>query len=268
MAKRKKSDIRNYHNVIVNDNTNFATKEAFKNIRTGMLYTAKSGSCPVYGVTSTVAAAGKSMIIANLAVSFAQLGKKVILVDCDMRAPTQHKIFKVSNRIGLSEVLAGISEGNEGFVTTTDYDGVHIMTAGRIPPNPAELLSGDSLRILVATLKKEYDFIFLDLPPIGIVTDALVLSDIIDGYVFVVRAELDEKPALVSAVNKMEQAGAKIIGMVLNDVDGGKGGYYKSNYSSYHNYAKESYGSKENYDDDDDNDDIDDNDDVDVYDGI
>lgn len=257
MAKRKKSDIRNYHNVIVNDNTSFATKEAFKNIRTGMLYTAKNSKCPVYGVTSTVAAAGKSMIIANLAVSFAQLGKKVILIDSDMRAPTQHKIFKVSNRVGLSEVLAGINEGDEGFVTTTDYDGVHIMTAGRIPPNPAELLSGESLRNLIATLKKEYDFIFLDLPPIGIVTDALVLSDVVDGYVFVVRAELDEKQSLVSAVNKMEQAGAKIIGMVLNDVGGGKGGYYKSDYSSYHSYAKGSYGSKENDDDDDDDDDYD-----------
>lgn len=244
MAKKKKIEVRDYHHVLVDSGANFAGKEAFKNIRTGMLYTAKSGKNPVYGVTSTYAAAGKSVIVANLAVSLAQLEKKVILIDCDMRAPVQHKIFKVSNRVGLSEVLADIAEGDEGFVSTTDYSGLHIMTAGRIPPNPAELLSGESMRNLLETLKGKYDYILLDLPPIGIVTDALVLSDAVDGYIFTVRAEVDEKPVVKSAVTKMEQAGAKIIGMVLNDVGGSKEGYYKSGYNGYNHYSH--YGNYKN----------------------
>lgn len=218
MSKKHKKDMGNYHNLLAETDMCFAAKESFKNIRTGMLYTAKNCKCPIYGITSTANSAGRSLIIANLAVTYAQLGKKVMLIDCDLRTPTQHRIFNVSNRIGLVEVLMSINEGDDGFVTTTDYDGVHLMTSGRIPPNPSELLSSDTMRNLIETLKKEYDCIFLDLPSIAIVTDALVLSDIIDGYIFVVRKNLDEKQSLINAVNKMEQVGAKIIGMILNDV--------------------------------------------------
>ncbi len=230
MFGEKKTQHRSYRGILLDQNTDFAVTEAFKNIRTGMLYTANSDRHPVYGVTSAFSGAGKSSVIANIAISFAQLGKKTLLIDCDMRAPTQHKIFKTPNREGLSELLAGIVTDPDSAVVPTGYDHLSLVTSGRIPPNPVELLASDNFGNMIDCFKQEFDCIFLDLPPVGVVSDALVASKKVQGFVFVVRADTDDRVGVKESLKKLEHGGAAILGFVLNDVDIKKGNSYYSGY--------------------------------------
>lgn len=230
MLKKKKKTTVSYRDILVADGSNFMAVEAFKTIRTNLLYSAKGGKCPVFAVTSSFAHSGKSIVFANLAISFAKLGKKVLLIDLDMRCPVQHKIFHTDNRYGASEWLAEIpSDGAEAF-RKTEYENLYLMSAGRIPPNPSELLSSDSLRNTLDALKKDFDYIFLDLPPIGVVSDALVVSDHVTGYVYVVRAEYDNKSAVREGFDAMKKSGARLLGFILNDVSPSNDKHYGKKY--------------------------------------
>lgn len=232
MLKNKKKTSVSYRNVLVADGTNFMAVEAFKSIRTNLLYSARGEKCPVFAVTSSFAHSGKSIVFANLAISFAKLGKRVLLIDLDMRCPVQHKIFHMDNRYGASEWLAEIpSDGGEVF-RKTGHENLYLMTAGRIPPNPSELLSSDSMKSTLEALKQDFDYIFLDLPPIGVVSDALVVSELVTGYVYTVRAEFDNKPAIRDGLNIMRKSGAKVLGFVLNDVNPASDKHYGKNYQS------------------------------------
>lgn len=237
MLKKNKKMVVHYRDVLVAEGNNFVAIEAFKSIRTNLLYSAKGEKCPVFAVTSSFAHSGKSIVFANLAITFAKLGKKVLLMDLDMRCPVQHKIFHMDNRYGASEWLAQIpSDGNEVF-RKTGYENLYLMTAGRIPPNSSELLSSDTMGNTLDALKQDFDYIFIDLPPIGVVSDALVVSDHVTGYVYTVRAEFDNKTAVRDGLDTMKRSGARVLGMVLNDVspesDKHYGKYYQNNRYGY-----------------------------------
>ena len=234
------SSSRDYTGRLLSKKTPFAISEAFKLLRTNMCYTTKGESCAVFGVTSAYVGAGKSILIANTAISFAQMGKKVLLLDGDLRCPVQHRVFNVDAKAhGLSEVLAGVCKDTSVAIRPSGIDNLDIVTSGRIPPNPAELLASVNMRTFIEEAKQTYDVIFIDLPPICEVSDAGVISDVVTGYAFVIRCAYSDRRLVALAVETMESLGSSIIGFVLNDVDIKSGDYYKNKYyGSYGKYKK------------------------------
>ncbi len=233
------SSARDYSGRLLGDTTPFAVTEAFKLLRTNMFYTTKGESCAVYGVTSATMGAGKSVIVANTAISFGQMGKRVLLIDGDLRCPVLHRIFKLDAKAdGLSEMLAGVCADGHRAIRTSSFANVDVLTSGRIPPNPAELLASARMREFIAAAKQTYDVIFIDLPPICDVTDAGVISDIVTGYAFVVRSGCSDRRLIGVAADILVNLGGSIIGFVLNDVDIKSGDYYKNRYSGYSTYGR------------------------------
>ncbi len=243
--KTNKNEKINYSHALLGQDASFLESEAFKTIRTNLIYSSKGEKCPVYAVTSSYAHSGKSVVFANLALTFAQLGKRVLLMDLDMRCPVQHKIFRLQNNCGSSEVLVGLVKDPAEAISQTHIENLYLMTSGRIPPNPTELLAGEQLKRLIEEEREQFDYIFLDLPPVGVVTDALIVSEYVTGYVYTVRAEMDSKPALRECLDKMEQSGAKVLGFILNDVNPETEKGYGKGYKSYqygYRYGEKSEG--------------------------
>lgn len=233
-AEGVSSSARDYSGRLLSSKTPFAIAEAFKLLRTNMCYTTKGEECAVFGVTSANVGAGKSILIANTAISFAEMGKKVLLLDGDLRCPVQHRVFGLDPKTyGLSEVLAGVCKDESRAIRSSGYENLDVVTSGRIPPNPAELLASTKFRSFMENAKKTYDVIFIDLPPICEVTDAGVLSDMVTGYTFVIRAAYSDRRLIEFAVSTMQSLGASVIGFILNDVDIKSGDYYKNKYSGY-----------------------------------
>jgi capsular exopolysaccharide synthesis family protein len=192
----------------------------------------------VYGITSAYVSAGKSMIIANIAISFAQMDKRVLLIDGDLRCPVQHRIFKLDNKVnGMSELLAGVCSFEEVYLRSGGFDNLDIITSGRIPPNPAELLASDNMKAFLERARENYDVVLIDLPPVCEVSDAGIISDLVTGYAFVVRAGYSDRRMIEMAVETMEGFDASFVGFILNDIDIKSGDYYKNKYySSYSKY--------------------------------
>ena len=229
---------RDYEGRLLTKKTPFAITEAFKSLRTNMCYTTRGEKCAIYGITSAYVSAGKSLIIANMAISYAQMNKKVLLIDGDLRCPVIHKIFNLDNKVqGMSDVLAGICSYEDLYRRNGGYDNLNIITSGKIPPNPAELLASANMKAFIAMVKEEYDVVLIDLPPICEVSDAGIISDLVTGYTFVVRSGYSDRRMICHAVESMEGFGANLSGFVLNDIDIKSGDYYKNKYySSYSKY--------------------------------
>ncbi|MBR2902738.1 MAG: CpsD/CapB family tyrosine-protein kinase [Clostridia bacterium] len=219
---------------LLGDTTPFAVQEAYKVIRTRLSFTSKGEKCPIYVITSSSPGEGKTLTSLNIAISFSEIGKKVLLIDGDMRNPTCHKFLDTRRENGLSELLAGISETVN--VRKTKYDNLFFMAAGSIPPNPAELLASSKMNDLIHFLKEHFDYILMDTPPIGIVTDASLLSDAATGFIIVAKSNASRVPEVQAAVGAIRAVGGRICGFVLNGI-GGKGSeYYKSGNSYGYSY--------------------------------
>lgn len=241
--KRKEFTSNSYEGKLLTDKSPFAINEAFRTLRTNLAYTAGGDACPVYGITSCFSGSGKSLIISNLAISFANLNKRVLLIDCDLRKSVIHKIFGMERGFGLSELLAGSDNSVDKCLRKTSYENLQVITAGGTPPNPTELLASDRMGKFIEFLKKHFDVIFLDLPPIGVVSDAAVLSELVTGYVYVIRSGRDDSRNLKYCVSVMEQMKANIVGFVLNDVNVKGGGKYgKYGYNRYYGRYSRYYG--------------------------
>lgn len=204
--------------------------EAYRGIRTSIEFSNLDKNLQVITVTSSMQNEGKSTVMANLAVSFANLDKKVLIMEGDLRNPSVHRMFNISNIKGLTDILLQ----NKVFadcVHCTDVKNLHVLTCGAIPPNPSEMLSSKKIRDFIESLREYYDYIFIDAPPIGIVTDAGIISTYTDGCIFVVGAgEADIEMAKVSK-ERLEKVGANILGVVLNKFESsGASGYYNYYY--------------------------------------
>ena len=222
-----------YSAKLMGENIPFAIKESFGLLRTNLFYTSSTGEkCAVFAITSDMESSGKSMIIANLALSFAQADKKVLLVDADMRCPVQHHYFGYdTNRAGLSEYLSGIVREKKDFIFPSHVEGLDLLGSGHIPPNPSELVLNPRFVELLETLKEDYDYIFVDFPPIGIVSDAVAIVKVVTGYIFVARAGRSKEQTVTSGLAAMQAVGANVVGVVLNDVNSKSG---KGNYNYYY----------------------------------
>jgi len=218
---------------VLSENTNFSVVEAYKTIRTNLMFAAQNTGCKRVIITSASPNEGKSINCCNLGITLAQTDSKVLILDCDLRKPTSHKLFKLKGIPGLSEVLAGMNTFDQ-VLHNSDFPNLDVICGGTVPPNPAELLSSAGMDELLDTLSKEYNYILLDTPPINVVSDALVLSAKTDGVIIIVRQGETTHPELKHALNSLEFAKAKVLGIVLNGVENGrKYGYSKYAYTRY-----------------------------------
>lgn len=227
---------------LLTTSSTFAVKEAYNSIRTNLLFTQQGEKCPIFVVTSPTANNGKTINSANLAINFAQMGKKTLVIDADMRNPSLHKLFSLSSRNGLSEILAGLTDNIT--VTKTEIENLSVLTSGKIPPNPTELLSSPRMDKLLDFVKEHYDCVFIDTPPINIVTDATVFSQKATGYVIIVKTDTTNVPELKTTVSTLQSINANILGFILNDANSEKKKYY----SYYRKYSRNySYNYKYSY---------------------
>lgn len=199
--------------------------EQYRTIRTNLDYSLVDGKLQTLLVTSPEPAAGKSLTVANLAVTYAQQGKKVLLVDADMRKPTVHYTFRIDNLRGLSNVLVGESSLEEAIVES-DVDHLHLISCGPIPPNPAELLTSKKMIATIEHAKTLYDMVIFDTPPVLAVADAQILANHVDGSLLVVRSKKTEYEAAEKSKEILESAKAKLLGAVLNDREKANSNYY------------------------------------------
>ncbi|GAB2538122.1 CpsD/CapB family tyrosine-protein kinase [Gracilibacillus alcaliphilus] len=226
MFKRKKqSNTKNVRHLITKMNPRSPISEQYKTIRTNLQFSSVDSSLKSMLVTSSGPSEGKSSTTANLAIVFAQQGKKVLLIDADMRKPTIHYTFRIDNRRGLSSVLVAESTLKESIVSS-DVAGLDLLTCGPIPPNPSELLGSKAMETLIANAQLEYDLVLFDTPPVLAVTDAQILANLCDGVVMVVRSKQTEYEAAQKAKELLDVGNAKLLGVVLNDREQKKGHYY------------------------------------------
>lgn len=229
----------------------FAIKEAYNAIRTKLMFTGKGEKCPVFAVTSSMTHDGKTTNAVNLAISIAFAGKKVLLIDGDMRKPTVYRYFNVENANGLSEILAGLT--NEVHIRKTEVDNLHILTSGLVPPNPAELFSSKQMDTLLEYVRKYFDFVIIDTPPINVVTDAATIAEKITGYVYVVQSGKNHFYEVSYGASAIQEMGGNVVGIILNDPTGkatNRFGYRKDRvYANRRGYYRRNmgYGYGRNY---------------------
>ncbi|WP_042273576.1 CpsD/CapB family tyrosine-protein kinase [[Clostridium] dakarense] len=223
--------------IISIDNPKSPIAEAYRGIRTSIEFSDVDKKLKTICITSSHQGEGKSTVIANLAVSFANLDKKVLLLEGDLRNPSVHRMFNISNIHGLTDVLFGKQSFLE-CVHPTKIKNLNVLTCGATPINPSEMLSSKKMREFIESLKEAYDYIFIDAPPIGIVTDAGIISTYSDGVVFVTGSnEVDTKLANLSK-ERLEKVNANILGVVLNKLEVNK----NSEYQYYNYYYQEQSG--------------------------
>ena len=203
--------------------------EAFRALRTNVLFSSADEGSKSIVVTSTGPGEGKSMVAANMAVGLAQSGQRVLLIDADMRKPKAHEVMGVPQEPGLSNLLVGRSKASEA-VRKTSVPGLWVLPAGRTPPNPAELVGSARFRDFLASLKGHFDWVLIDSPPVMAVTDACLAAHHASGVLFVVGAEMTSRHAAKRALDQLEQANARFVGAVLNRVDLDGNPYYYSQY--------------------------------------
>lgn len=218
---------------ILNKNSNFFVQEAYKTLRTNVRFFLSGEECKKFCVTSSEAGEGKSITILNLAISFAQTDNKVLLIDADLRRPTLARLLVENATPGLSNVLAGLC-GEEEAIRKEVYPNLDIMYSGEIPPNPSELLGSEKMQNLMSRLGKVYDYILVDTPPVGIVSDTCIVGNLVDGVLFVVRQNRAEREHVSRSVHQLEMSGVKLMGFVMNGAEenGGKKRRYKYSYES------------------------------------
>jgi polysaccharide biosynthesis transport protein len=213
--------------------------EAYRQLRTSVLLSSPKHAPKTLVVTSSVPAEGKSTTAINLAVTLAQTGARVLVIDADMRRPTIHSSFGIANEHGLSNILANdISEAEAlNLVQQEKESGLYLLTAGAIPPNPAELVGSEQMRLLIDSLKSTFDHIVIDTPPLASFTDGVLLSAMCDGVIMVIHSNKCSRKVLLRSQQTLDDVGAKVLGVVLNHVDMRSPDYHYG-YRHYSAYKK------------------------------
>ncbi len=216
------------------DKSKFAIVESYKSARTNIMFSLSASEKKVFAVSSYSKGEGKSTVSANLAISFSKMEQRVLLVDCDLRRPNVHNIFKIDHTKGLSNVI-GKMISFEDAVKRDVLPNLDILPSGTVPPNPSELMCSSTFVNLINRLTEEYDYIIFDTPPIGVVADALLLKDLIAGFVVVVRERSTTHGDLQKFLDSVKLADSKVLGLIevgcsVNQKRGRKGYYYYQYY--------------------------------------
>lgn len=219
------------------NNLSFAAAEAYKLLRTNLSFALPGDKkCKIIGVTSSLKGEGKSTTSVNIAYTMAQSGGKVLLIEADLRLPTLAKRLRIKSRPGLSNLLAGQCSGNEALQSSGLLSNLWVMTAGDIPPNPAELLGCNNMSVALNALSDVFDVIIVDLPPVTAVTDAVLMSSLTDGTLIVVRQDYADRASVDATVRQLRFTDNKILGFVMTGADTQKKGYKR--YGTYGDYKK------------------------------
>ncbi|MBE7032058.1 MAG: CpsD/CapB family tyrosine-protein kinase [Ruminococcaceae bacterium] len=225
---------------VLNSKSPFHVREAYKALRTNLIFSLSSEGCKKIAVTSALASEGKSTNCLNLAITFAEMDAKVLIIDCDLRRPNLARLLDVQNAPGLSNYLVGLNTSEE-VVRKSIFNNLSYITAGNIPPNPVELLSSENMARLMEKLEKEFDYIFLDTPPVNLVIDTVAASKYVHGVVMIALQNSTDKEAIRYALGQLNFAGTKVLGFVLNGVVYGNNGAYKNvNKRKYYRYFSSS----------------------------
>ena len=218
----------------------FDNMEVYRQLRTNIEYSSFNKDIQVICVTSSNPAEGKSSVASNLATVAIAKYEKVLLIDCDLRKPVQHKIFKVSNKLGISNLMKEKSEIDleiggyfQKFKDNSTDGKLYVLTSGKSVPNPQEMLASDRFKELIEKFRDMFDYIIIDCPPLNAVADAIPVSSIVDGTLFVVSAMDTAKQEAKNALTMLQRNGANVLGCVLTKVDITS----KSYYSYYGNYS-------------------------------
>lgn len=230
-------------NLVTQNDPKNPAAEAYRVIRTGIQFAQAGKELQTIALTSCTPNEGKSTTIANLAVVLTQAGKSVLLIDCDMRNPTVHKNFNLSNKVGLSSCIS-MGTALSDAVQKTSIEGLYALTGGVIPPNPSELLGSEQMKNVLQRAKEQYDYVLIDTPPVMPVTDALIVSRFVDGMILVIASAEVKVEMARDVKNQLVNAGANILGVVLNKVRSEHHGYgygyyyYYGNDGEKHNKSK------------------------------
>ena len=229
-------------NVLTSD-SKFAIVEGYKIARTNLVFslTAQNSNC--VAVTSWSKGEGKSTATVNLAISFAKMGKHVLLIDTDLRRPNLHNLLKLKNDTGVSDIIGQFGDFQDA-VHRNAITNLDVLTSGAIPPNPSELLASPYFAQLLEQAKEEYDYVIMDTPPLGVVTDTLLLKDYVGGYVMVVRERITSHGDIERALQSVKLADTKVLGFLKVGCEMRSKGYgynkyryrYNYNYNYYYKY--------------------------------
>ncbi len=233
LAKKKENVSRSA--AALTSKTPFQIVEAYKAIRANLLFMLSTAAEKAVVVTSAEPSAGKSTTCSNLAITMAQTGAKVVIVDADMRKPVLHKIFRVSNNNGLIKLLSGLIKP-EDCINKSIMPNLDLINAGPIPPNPSELLGSERMAGLLQTLSASYDYIFLDAPPINVVADSLMFLDKTAGAILVARQKQTHYDELQKAAESIRNLHSSVLGVVITDVS-----ETNKPYAMYKSYKYKSY---------------------------
>lgn len=212
--------------IVVVENPKSPEAEMFRNLRTNIQFMNADSDKKVMLVTSTIPGEGKSYVSANLAAAFAQLDKKVLIVDTDMRKGRQYSLFNLRPRPGLSNFLSGVvdkdfvgeKENIVNYIQETDVENLYLISAGSVPPNPSELLVSKKMKNIIESLIESFDVIIFDAPPCLIVADALIMARLVDFNILVTAQNVTKMEDLNKAKTAIENVGGKLAGVVLNKV--------------------------------------------------
>ena len=239
IVKNKKNtnapDIRRERRNILNEKTPFSIVEEYKLLRTNIMFSLAKEGCKTVAFTSANMSEGKSISAVNTSITFAEMNQKVLLMDCDLRLPKINKLLAHAGTPGISNVIVNMSaEETVIHHVKTQNSSFDVIFAGDVPPNPSELLGSERFTKMLSILSEHYDYIFIDLPPINVVTDAAVIGKNLDGIVVVTRVGKTDKKELDAALDQLNFANANVIGILLNGVEHERGSYtkgYKYGYS-------------------------------------
>ncbi len=222
-------------------NVPFVIKESYKSMRTNIMFAISAKNKKIITVSSSSPGEGKSTTASNIAISFAEAGKKILLIDADLRKPVQHKIFEVKNKVGFSEVIGNLNSFDD-TVHRNIFENLDLLTSGTKPPNPSELLGSINTYEILKELSKIYDYIIIDTPPLNIVTDAVNISGEISGMIIVIKYASTTTDDISKSLKTVQLANGEILGMVINDINHKKNGSYYSRYNKdyYSSYESKS----------------------------
>lgn len=239
MSKRKEQELKesyvNQRRLILNSNSSFHIQEAYRTLQTNIRFSLPGNDCKIICLTSSMASEGKSTTCLNLAISMAETGNRVLLIDADMRRPSLGKLLIEKTSPGLSNVLAGLCDVLIA-VRKEIRPNLDVLFSGEIPPTPLELLGSKTMEKMLEELKPLYDYIIMDTPPVTIVSDTCVIASLADGTLLLVRQHEAEKDGVSKAVKQLQMANAKLLGFVMNGVIDGKGKAYKRKYKYGYKY--------------------------------